>query len=105
MFIGIGHGMTQIRQLISGHRLSNIRIGTTDVSPSTTTPTPTNIAICASQDPAVAEGATQQFTCGGQGRYLVVLLEGTGKTLTLCEVEVFASKFKTYTLKHSKKNV
>ena len=78
--------------LISANRLSNVRIGTTDVSPTTTAPTPTNFAICASQDPSVGAGVTQEFTCGGQGRYLVVLLEGTDKILTLCEVEVFASK-------------
>ena len=82
---------------IPASRLSNVRIGTTDVSPNTMAPAPTNIVICASQDPAVGAGVTQEFTCGGQGRYLVVLLEGTGKILTLCEVEVYASKVVTNT--------
>lgn len=78
--------------IVSSDRLSDVRIGTTDVSPNITAPTPTNIAICASQDPAVGLGVTQEFSCGGQGRYLVVLLEGNNKILTLCEVEVYASE-------------
>ena len=69
--------------------MSNVRIGTTDKDPSVTAPTPSNFAVCASQDEAVATGATQEFSCGGQGRYLVVLLEGASHALVLCEVDVF----------------
>jgi hypothetical protein len=69
----------------------------TDVSPAVTPPTLSNIRICATKDPPVGDGATEQFPCGGQGRYLVVLLEGASKVLVLCEVEVFSptSKFST----------
>jgi hypothetical protein len=88
--------MTDSQHIIShwlaADRLSNVRIGMTDVSPTATPPTPSNIRICASKDPPVGDGATEVFPCAGQGRYLVVLLEGTSKMLTLCEVEVFVRK-------------
>ena len=69
-----------------------IRIGTTDVSPEVVAPTVHSMKVCACQDSPVGEGETQEFSCGETGRYLVVMLENTEGTLTLCEVEVFEGR-------------
>ena len=74
-----------------GFRLSMVRIGTTDVSPQVVVPTVHNIRVCACQDSRMGEGETKTFACGATGRYLVIILEKSGRSavLTLCEVEVF----------------
>ena len=69
-----------------------IRIGTTDVSPEIVAPTLHSMKVCACQDGPVGVGATETFPCGKRGRYLVVMLEKTEASLTLCEVEVYEGR-------------
>jgi hypothetical protein len=47
--------------------------------------------MCATFTGPVGNGETRIFSCNSAvyGRYLVVLLEGQDKILTLCEVQVF----------------
>lgn len=43
-----------------------------------------------------ASGTTFTFNCGGLvGRYVNIVIPGRGKTLTLCEVEIFGSALPT----------
>ena len=77
--------------MFSGDRLTNIRIGVTDIDPMEQTPTMDNMNVCACQNRPIAKGSTERFPCWAHGRYLVILLEGN-LALSLCEVEVFEGK-------------
>ena len=69
-------------------RLSNIRIGTTDVSPLSSAPDLTNYELCATHDEPLGAAVTQTFLCGSYGRYLIIQLQKM-EILTLCEVQIF----------------
>ena len=77
--------------LLSGDRLSNIRIGVTQTSPRENTPSVENIYVCARQDTQVL--GTQTFPCAAFGKYVVILIEARNSILTLCEVEVESREY------------
>ena len=65
-----------------GNRLSNfeVKVGNTDSWDANTK--------CGGQH-SVAQGQTLDVSCSGEvGRYVFVVIPGSSKTLTLCEVEV-----------------
>ena len=79
----------------SDQRLRKIHIGLSDVSPVLVPPSLTNFAQCAYFDGIVGNGATQSFSCPGEGvtgRYLIVQVEHSD-VLTICEAEVQESKY------------
>ena len=74
----------------TGTRLRNVRIGVSNVSPTTRVPALGNFDVCFYYYGVYGAGETRTFPCpGGLGRYLIVQLEQK-QYLTLCEVKVFA---------------
>ncbi|XP_064626315.1 zonadhesin-like [Lineus longissimus] len=76
-----------------GNRLANFKIVVSD-----TKPRPgrklvfTSADVCASKTGAVPQGGTATFVCRKDGRY-VSIVQSRGVHLTLCEVEVFGTKY------------
>ena len=73
--------------LLSGYRLSHIRIGVTDNNPKEHPPNVTNLTVCARKNTSMEDGS-ESFPCTARGRYLVIINEAKD-FLTLCEVEVY----------------
>ncbi len=79
---------------ISGHRLRNVHIGVTDVSPLVETPTlgPLNYNLCAFNE-GTLDFAKQIFRCEPRiiwGRYVIIQIQSDVEPfLQLCEVEVY----------------
>ncbi|XP_072509775.1 uncharacterized protein [Notamacropus eugenii] len=47
--------------------------------------------------PAMGPGKTEFFSCGSmKGRFVIVTIPGTGKILTMCEVQVFGKALKSH---------
>jgi len=78
-----------------GDRLRNIRIGSSNVSPTKRVPALYNYDVCFNYYGVFGAGETRTFPClAGVGRYVIVQLEQK-QYLTLCEVKVFAETFKS----------
>ncbi len=79
---------------VPGHRLRNVYIGVTNVSPleETPTPNPLNYKLCAFNQGEL-DFAKQIFRCEPhiiQGRYVIIQIQSDVEPyLTLCEVEVY----------------
>ena len=73
---------------ISAERLTNFKIGLTNISPQQQAPAVGNYKECATVNERLGAGEKKSVACSGQGRYLVIQLIPKNY-LTLCEVEVF----------------
>ena len=82
------HGVTTIHFHLSAERLSNFKVGLTNISPQQQAPTVGNYEECATVNELLGAGQKKLVACSGKGRYLVIQLIPKNY-LTLCEVEVF----------------
>ena len=70
------------------------------MNPDATSPTLDNIDVCATHDPPVLDPSIA-FNCGAKGRYLVVMLEGNGNQMNICEVQVFGGKCQNFQMSYN----
>jgi len=82
---------------VSAQRLSNLTIGTTNVSPLLVEPNLTNFDVCATFDDIVPAGDTRAFECTTKGRYLIVQINGL-ECLTICEAKVYGGLYLTFAM-------